>query len=379
MSGEVEAALARSPAVALLGPRQCGKTTLARQIAARHSECEFFDLEDPLDWQRLESPKLALEQLRGLVIIDEVQRRPELFSTLRVLIDQKEHDTKWLLLGSASPTIVKGVSESLAGRLAFVDMGGFRLDEVGGATWRTLWRRGGFPRSFLAADEAASYAWREDFVRTFLERDLPQLGLNVSATSMRRFWTMLAHYHGQVLNVAELARSMGISETSVRRYLDVLTGSFVVRQLQPWHANLKKRQVKSPKVYIRDTGLLHALLHLDDETALQRHPAVGASWEGFVIEQILRQHSERNAYFWATHGGAELDLLVFDDGAPVGFEVKLADVPRTTRSMRSAIEDLGMQQLTVVYPGERAFALDEGIAALPIAQLVDAKRHLLCR
>jgi len=365
---EIDLALERSPVVALLGPRQCGKTTAALQTM-RESEAVRFDLEDPVDLARLENPMLALGSASGLVVIDEIQRRPELFEILRVLVDRPEQRSRFLVLGSASPELVRGVSESMAGRVAFIDMAGFDLGEVGTECWRSLWLRGGFPRSYLAAEESSSSRWREDFIRTFLERDLPQLGISVASTTMRRFWTMLAHYHGQVLNAAELARSLSVGETSIRRYLDILSGSFVVRQAQPWHENLKKRQVKSSKVYIRDSGLLHALLSIRSSDELESHPKLGASWEGFVIEQILAFRRDRDAFFWATHGGAELDLLVFDGQQRIGFEVKYADAPRTTRSMRVAIEDLGLDRIEVVYPGRASFFLDEDIHALAIDDL----------
>lgn len=367
---EVEAGLARSPAVALLGPRQCGKTTLARLLMAGQPEATRFDLENPVDLARLDNPMLALGSARGLVVIDEVQRKPELFEVLRVLLDRPERPAHFLLLGSASPVLVQGVSETLAGRIAFVDMGGFDLEEVGADASSRLWRRGGFPRSFLAADEPMSFRWREDFIRTFLERDLPQLGVGVASTTMRRFWTMLAHYHGQVVNMAELGRSLSVSETTIRRYLDVLSGSYVVRQLQPWHENLKKRQVRAPKVYVRDSGLLHALLSIEDDEQLQSHPKLGASWEGFAIEQILALRAPRDVYFWATHAGAELDLLLFEGGKRIGFEIKYTDAPRTTRSMRVAVQDLRLSTLYVVYPGDQSYPMDEGIEAIGIADLI---------
>lgn len=366
---QIQNRLARNPAVALLGPRQCGKTTLARMIMAESPQAVRFDLEDPRDLLRLENPMLALEGAAGLVVVDEVQRKPELFQALRVLLDRPDSRSQMLLLGSASPAVVRGVSETLAGRVAFVDMSGFDLTEVGIAEWKSLWQRGGFPRSFLAPDDASSLHWREDFVRTFLERDLPQLGMSFAPLTMRRFWTMLAHYHGQVLNTADLARSLSISESSIRRYLDLLTGSYVVRQLLPWHENLKKRQVKSPKIYVRDTGLLHTLLSIENEHQLQAHPKLGASWEGFVLEQLFTLRIVREGYFWATHAGAELDVLTFEGGRRVGFEIKYADVPRTTRSMRTAISDLRLDELIIVHPGTQSFPLDERISVLGVTEL----------
>ena len=364
----VTQALDDGPVVALLGPRQCGKTTLARHLA-ESQPCEFFDMEDPTDRRRLDAPKLALGDLKGLVVIDEVQRKPELFEVLRVLVDRPGCAARFLLLGSASSRLVKGASESLAGRVAFVDLSGFAMDEVGPEQHARLWSRGRFPRSFLARDDGASFRWRNDFVRTFLERDIPQLGITIPADTLRRFWTMVAHYHGQVWNAAEFARSLGSAEATARRYLDILSGAYMVRQLQPWHANTRKRQVKSPKVYVRDTGVLHALLSLESPSDLLAHPKLGASWEGFVVEEIVSALGTRDAYFWATHAGAELDLLVFRRGKPVGFEVKYTDAPRTTRSMRVALADLGLEHLYVVYPGDLTYPLDETITALSIEQL----------
>jgi len=360
--------LARSPVVSVLGPRQSGKTTLAREIASER-EATIFDLEDPRALARLENPVSALESLSGLVVIDEVQRSPQLFPLLRVLADRDPLPARFLILGSASPQLVRGISESLAGRAAFVDVAGFDLSEVGPASFRRLWMRGGFPRSFLAPGEKASFEWRSDFVRTFLERDVPQLGISIPAATLRRFWTMLAHLHGQVWNAAELARSLGSSEGTARRYLDLLTSVFLVRQLPPWFENLGKRQVKSPKVYVRDSGLLHALLGLEDRPALESHPKLGASWEGFAIEQLLRIAGERDAYFWATHAGAELDLLLFSGGKRVGVEFKVGDTPRPTRSMRTAMDDLGLDRLLVVHPGRDSFPLEDRIEAVSILHL----------
>jgi predicted AAA+ superfamily ATPase len=338
--------------VALLGPRQCGKTTLARMLATER-QCEFFDLEDPVD--------------RSLVVLDEVQRQPELFEILRVIVDEPANRARFLVLGSASPSLVKGASESLAGRIGFVDLSGFDLSEVGSDRVEALWHRGRFPRSFLARDDDSSLRWREDFIRTFLERDIPQLGIGVPAETLRRFWTMIAHYHGQIWNAAEFARSLGRAEATARRYLDILSGAYLVRQLQPWHANIRKRQVKSPKVFVRDTGLLHALLSLQTPEQVRGHPKYGASWEGFVIEEILTGARTRNAWFWATHAGAELDLLLLRAGRAIGFEIKVADAPRTTKSMRIAIRDLDLHHLYVVYPGTRAYELDEMISVVPVA------------
>jgi len=370
----VRQALDESPVAALLGPRQCGKTTLAR-IVARERAAEYFDLEDPVDLARLSTPMLTLGELSGLVVLDEVQRKPQLLEAIRVLVDRPGCDARFLVLGSASPHLVKAASESLAGRMAFVDLTGFDVEEVGPDNFRTLWLRGGFPRSFLAADDGASYRWRSDFVRTFLERDVPQLGIRIPSATLRRFWTMVAHYHGQVWNAAEFARSLGSAEATARRYLDILSGAYVVRQLPPWHEDLRKRQVKSPKVYIRDSGLLHALLPLERADGIFEHPKLGASWEGFAIEQVVACAGSRDVYFWATHSGAKLDLLVFRNGRRLGFEMKYTDAPRTTRSMRSAIADLGLDALHVVYPGAASYRIDETISALSILDVPAALRR----
>lgn len=359
------------PIVALLGPRQCGKTTLARMVAADRDH-EFFDLEDPVDQQRLQAPKLALQDRRGLVVIDEIQRKPELFEVLRVIVDDPANGANFLVLGSAAPQLVKGASESLAGRIGFVDLTGFDLSEVGPGAVGDLWLRGRFPRSFLARSDVASRRWRDDFIRTFLERDVPQLGISVPAETLRRFWTMIAHYHGQVWNAAEFARSLGRAEATARRYLDILSGAYLVRQLQPWHANVGKRQVKAPKIYVRDTGLLHALLALDTPKQVHSHPKYGASWEGFAIEEIVTAARSRDVYFWATHAGAELDLLLFRGGRALGFEIKVTDAPRTTKSMRVAIRDLELHHLYVVYPGDRTYPLDGSITALALTDLRNA-------
>ena len=358
------------PAVALTGPRQCGKTTLAREIAAEAPEgSTFFDLESAVDRRRLQAPEQALSGLSGLVVIDEIQREPTLFETLRVLVDRPDNPARFLVLGSASPSLVQGTSESLAGRVGLVDLSGFHLTETGAESWRALWLRGGFPRSFLAPHERGSVVWRESFVRTFLERDIPQLGITVPAETLRRFWTMLAHFHGQAWNAAEFARALGSNEGTARRYLDILTGAFMVRALPPWFANVRKRQVRSPKVYLRDSGLLHTLLALDTSDAVAGHPKVGASFEGFAVEQLSAAFDIGGLYFWGTHGGAELDLLATHHGRRYGFECKLADAPGTTRSMRVALGDLELEHLFVVYPGDAAYPLDKRISALPVTSI----------
>lgn len=361
-------ALKHNPVVAITGPRQCGKTTLARALA-RKRKATYFDLEHPSDARRLENPMTAMEQLRGLVIIDEAQLQPSLAPVLRVLADRRPNPATFLLLGSASPDLVQGSSETLAGRVAFVEMGGLDLGEVGVEQWRKLWHRGGFPKSFLARTDAASFAWRGDFIKTFLERDMRRFGIQVQAMALRRLWNMLAHYHGQTGNAAEIGRSLGEAHVTVKRHIDILTGALVLRQLQPWHENIAKRQVKSSKVYIRDSGLLHALLELGDGHAVESHPKLGASWEGFCLENILSWTGERNAWFWGTHADAELDLLLFLKGKRYGFEFKFSDAPGLTRSMHIAKSDLNLEHLFVVYPGSRGYPLAEWAEVIGIAGL----------
>ena len=362
---QIDRSLAIHPIAALLGPRQCGKTTVARMIAEQRP-ATYFDLEDPVDVRRLSAPMTVLQELSGLVIIDEVQRRPDLFELLRVLADRPQNPAHFLLLGSASPQLVRGVSESLAGRIGFIDVSGFTLAELGTSERDRLLVRGGFPRSYLAVDDTASMVWRQDFLRTFLERDIPQLGITIPAETLRRFWTMVAHYHGQTWNAAQFARSLGASEGTARHYLDILSGAFMVRILPPWFENLGKRQVKAPKIYIRDSGILHALLQLSTLADLQSHPKIGASWEGFAVEQIIGLLDTRDAYYWATHGGAELDLLVRVAGKHYGFEFKYADAPGASRSMHIAVQDLSLAHLWVVYPGRHEYALDQKISVIPI-------------
>ena len=372
----VMAAYRVHPAVALLGPRQCGKTTLARVIARNEPEVRYFDLEKAVDRRRLVNPEQTLSPLKGLVVIDEVQREPQLFETLRVLLDRPDSETRFLLLGSASPALIKQTSETLAGRIGLVDLSGFDMNEIPSGQWQDLWQRGGFPNSFLAPDDAASALWRENFIRTFLERDIPQLGITIPAESLRRFWTMIAHYHGQVWNASEFARAMGTSERTARNYLNILQGAYMVRALTPWHENIKKRQVKSPKTYVRDCGLLHALLETGSFDALSGHPKIGASFEGFVIEQILTILDTRNASFWTTHAGSELDLLVNIAGRRYGVECKYTEAPGITRSMRTAIRDLQLQHLWVVYPGNEEYELDEAVSALPV-KMIPRRIHSL--
>jgi predicted AAA+ superfamily ATPase len=372
---QLRTATRRSPVTALLGPRQCGKTTLARTLADEDG-ATYFDLESAADRRSLQNPELHLGQLQGLVIIDEIQVLPELFTTLRVLVDRPSVRARFLVLGSASPHIVKGIAETLAGRIEFVELSGFNLGETGEETWRELWCRGGFPRSFLAADDVDSVAWREEFVRTFLERDIPQLGIRIPAPAMRRFWTMLAHYHGQRWNASEIARAMGLSDKTTRSYLDILSGTFMVRQLQPWFENLQKRQVKAPKVYLRDSGILHTLLNLPDWRTLAGHPKVGASWEGFALEQFIQAIRPPEAYFWATHTGAELDLVIPWRGRKFGCEFKFNEAPTATRSMHAALTTLALEHLWVIHPGETSFPIHERITAWSINRLEDLPQQL---
>ena len=374
----VRLALRRSRVVALIGPRQCGKTTLAQQLLDADSP-NYFDLEDPSSLPRLDEPMTALQGLKGLVVIDEVQRKPELFTVLRVLADRKPLPARFLILGSASPELLRQSSESLAGRIQTVAMSGFSIGEVGISFHARHWIRGGFPLSFLARTEADSLAWRKNFIQTFLERDIPQWGIGTPAIALLRFWTMLAHYHGQAWNAAEPARSLGVSEPTVRRYLDILSGVFMIRQLTPWHANLKKRQVKAPKIYFCDTGLLHQLLGIRSEKELLSHPKCGASWEGYVIEETIKAMEPDEVYYWATHSGAEIDLVLIKNGRMLGVECKRMDAPRMTPSMRIAREELNLEQIAVVYPGKKRYAMGDGVAAVPLNAVVEGMKGLFPR
>ena len=370
--GEIKTSLRNNPVTAIMGPRQCGKTTLARSIA-QSTESSIFDLEDPTDFDLLsENPKIVLQQQKGLVILDEIQRIPELFPLLRVLADETESPRKFLILGSASPELIQKSSESLAGRIGYIHLTGFKLNEVGTENMEKLWYKGGFPRSYLTINDRKSFLWRENFIQTFLERDISNYGFNIPAVTLRRFWLMLAHYHGQVWNGAEFARSMGVSEPTAKRYLDILTGTFMIRQLHPWYENLKKRQVKSPKIYIRDSGILHALLSLEGNKIFN-HVKAGASWEGFIIEQLLQQLKSRDYFFWRTHSGSELDLLILKNGKRFGFEIKLSESPKVTRSIHSVIENLRLDELYLVYRGKRDIKLDDKIYALPAKNITSHK------
>lgn len=369
-------ALKRSPVVALLGPRQCGKTTLAHQLA--EADSHFFDLDSTLDRQALSvAAERTLAPLRGMVILDEVQTMPQLLPVLRVLADRRDAPARFLLLGSASPDLIHGAAESLAGRVAFVQLGGFDVTETGAESAAKLWERGGFPRSFLAEEDAGSYAWRQDFIETFLSRDAARFGITLPPEGLRRFWTMLAHLHGGPLNAAELGRAVSLDQKTASRYVDILCGAFLVRRLPPWFENTGKRLLKAPKVYLRDSGLLHALLGLRTPAEVRSHPRLGASWEGFALEHAVGVlNAERDAYFWGTHGGAELDLLISRGGARIGFEFKFTDRPATTKSMRVAMTDLKLKRLFVVYPGPRRFELDDDIIALPVTGLSEESAGL---
>ncbi|HIJ66065.1 MAG TPA: ATP-binding protein [Candidatus Hydrogenedentes bacterium] len=358
--------MAAFPVTAIVGPRQAGKTTLAREFAADH----FFDLENPRDAALLAEPQLALESLSGLIVIDEVQRAPDLFALIRHLVDTRQAQ-RYLILGSASRDMLRQSAESLAGRIAYHELGGFRLGDVGADQWRRLWMRGGLPPSYVAQSDNLSQEWREQYIATFLERDIPQLGINIPAATLRRFWTMLCHYHGQVINYAEFARSFGVSDMTVRRYLDILEGTFMVRLLQPWHANVGKRLVKRPKLYFRDTGLLHTLLAIRSNRDLASHNKLGASWEGFALEAAARAIGKRNEElaFWATHSGAEVDLFWQEHGKHWAVEAKYADAPRLTPSMVSAMKDLDLAHLWVLYPGDQSYALAPRVSALPLEAL----------
>jgi predicted AAA+ superfamily ATPase len=368
LANAVAKALRRSRIVVLIGPRQVGKTTLARTFLPRESE-NYLDLEEPETESLLSHPMTALRDRRGLVVLDEIHRAPEVFKVLRVLADRPEVPARFLLLGSAAPRLLRQASETLAGRIEIIEIGGFSLTEAGSEAAGRLWYRGGFPLSYTAKSDADSRVWRRDFIRTFLERDLPQFGLTTPAPAMRRFWTMLAHYHGQTWNAADPARTLGVSEPTVRRLLDWLTGTFMVRQLQPWFENLGKRQIKAPKIYVRDSGLLHELLGIPDPGALISHPKAGASWEGFAIESTLRLAQPDEAYFWGTHAGAELDLLLIKDGRRVGVEFKRADAPTLTPSMTIALKDLHLERLYVIYPGTRRYFLADTIQVVPLGTL----------
>ena len=369
----IRSALKRSRVVALLGSRQCGKTTLAREFVPPDS-LNYFDLESPASLARLTEPETALRQLKGLIVVDEIQRRPDLFPLLRVLADRQPLPARFLILGSASPDLLRQSSETLAGRMEVVSLEGFCLSDLGAEAQERHWLRGGFPLAYTARSEADSLKWRQQFLQTFLERDIPQFGINIPSVALRRFWNMVAHYHGQIWNAAELARSLAVGESTVRRYLDLMTGLFMIRQLPPWFENLGKRQVKAPKVYVRDSGLLHALLGIANRRDLEHHPKVGASWEGYAVEEVLKAFHPDEAYYWATHNGAELDLLLFKRGRRIGVECKRADAPVLTPSMRMSLSDLKLDELHIIYPGVKGYPLGERVKAAPLLEFLAAKQ-----
>ena len=365
------------PIVALLGPRQCGKTTLARMYCKEQSNFSrqnYFDLEAPVDVERLTNPMLALKPLSDLIVIDEIQRLPELFPSLRVLVDEENSTQKYLILGSASRELIKQSSESLAGRIAYLELTPFSYQEA--KHLDRLWVRGGFPKSFLAKTEEESLDWRNSYIRTFLEQDIPNLGFQIPPTALRRFWVMLAHYHGNIFNASELGRSFGASDVTMRKYLDLLTGTFMIRQLQPWHENISKRQVKTPKIYFRDSGIFHSLLNIENSQDLQMNPKLGASWEGFALEEIIRIHRARNedCYFWSTYAEAELDLLIYEKSGFQAFEFKYTDAPKMTKSMQIALNDLGLDHIYIVYPGDKDYPISEKITAIGLKNYLEKKK-----
>ncbi|MBP9865888.1 MAG: ATP-binding protein [Candidatus Omnitrophica bacterium] len=357
--------LRQFPVTAILGPRQVGKTFLAKQFTAKH----YFDLENPQHLKELDEPQSALKHLKGLIVIDEVQRRPDLFSLLRYLVDSNPNQ-KYLILGSASPQLIRQGSETLAGRIAYHELSGLGLTDVGDAQWRKMWFRGGYPRAFMARSDQAAQDWLGQYITTFLERDIPQLGFSIPSTALRRFWTMLAHYHGQTLNYSELGRSMGVSDMTIRKHLDILAGAFMVRLVQPWYENISKRLVKSPKVYIRDSGLWNHLISVRSMKELMSHPKLGAAWEGFALEAILKTFDQNapQVYFWGVHAGAELDLYWKDHGKNWGIEFKYQDAPGMTKSLHSALQDLNLEHCWIIYPGDRAYAVHPKVTVLPLTQ-----------
>ncbi|HOW88469.1 MAG TPA: ATP-binding protein [Candidatus Omnitrophota bacterium] len=374
LMAELGSSVRRSRITALLGPRQCGKTTLAKHFFRGHSgKTAYYDLENQEDAALLKNPQTVLAADKGLIVIDEIQRRPDLFPVLRVLADRKPLPAKFLILGSASPELIRKSSESLAGRVEFIEMNGFSLGEVGPSKQDALWLRGGMPGSFLARSMKDSQEWRENFIRTFVERDVPQMGFQFPSAAVRRFWQMIAHVHGQIWNGSEIGASLGVAHTTSRRYLDLLTGAYVVRQLQPWYENAGKRLVKSPKIYFRDSGLLHQFLKIGSLRDLLAHPKAGSSWEGFALEQVLSRLGERDSFFWATHAGAELDLLLLRQGKKWGFEFKFTESPEVTKSMRIALHDLKLERLHVIYPGEKAVRLDKKVELVGLKNLSSVK------
>lgn len=370
----IKNAFLSSKVVAILGPRQCGKTTLARQYFTEQKglKSQYFDLENPIDLLRLQDPMLALQDFSDLIVIDEIQRVPELFSVLRVLVDQDDKKQRYLVLGSASRELIRQSSESLAGRIHYIELTPFSYPEV--SDLEKLWLRGGFPVSYLASNEDLSYRWRQDYIRTFLEQDIPNLGIKIAAENLRRFWMMLAHYHGQILNATELGQALDISRPTVQHYLDILTGTFMMRQLSPWYENIGKRQVKSKKIYFRDSGIFHTLLNISNKQDLLVHPKLGASWEGFALEAIIRhlQIDPHDCYFWSTYQQAELDLLIVSGSERLGFEFKFSKTPKLTRSMQGILDDLKLKKIIVIYPGELTFRLSREVTCIGLQQFLES-------
>lgn len=356
------------PVTAILGPRQVGKTTISKEIKFDH----YFDLENPPDREALQNPQLVLNNLQGLIVIDEIQRQPELFPVLRFLVDNNPSQ-KYLILGSASQNLLKQSSESLAGRIAYYYLGGFRIPDIGEQRTNQLWLRGGFPLSFLANSDLDSKIWREQFIITFLERDIPQLGINIPAYTLRRFWIMLSHYHGQIINYSELGRSFGISDMTIRKYTEILEGTFMVRIIMPWHANIGKRLIKRPKIYIRDSGIFHTLQSIENFQQLKSNPKLGASWEGFALEIVCTHLRKSNSeyFFWKTHNGAEVDLLWHDKGRLLGAEFKYCDAPKLTKSMQIAVDNLNLKKLYVIYPGEKKYWLSNQVEAMNLITFIN--------
>ncbi|MBI5573387.1 MAG: ATP-binding protein [Elusimicrobia bacterium] len=365
---EIKESLRRNPVTALLGPRQCGKTTVAKLVSEKF-ESEYFDLENPTDAAKLRTPQIIFDNTKGIIILDEIQRKPELLPIIRVFADRKPLKLRFLVLGSASPELIKKSSESLAGRVHFIEMSGFSIHETGIDKINKLWIRGGFPKSFLAKNDDESMTWRYDFIKTFLERDIFQLGMNIPSATLRRFWSMVSHYHGQIWNASEIGNSMGVSHITARKYIDILSGTFMVRQLMPFFANIGKRIIKSPKIFIRDSGILHSLLGISTYKALLGYPKLGASWEGFALEQILKKFGDRDSYFWGTHAGAELDLLLIRNRRRYGFEFKFSDAPVLTKSMQIATKDLSLKHLWIIYPGKEKYYLNKRCLCIPLDDL----------
>ncbi|MFC1807573.1 ATP-binding protein [Candidatus Omnitrophota bacterium] len=354
------------PVTAILGPRQCGKTVLANQLNFKH----YFDLENPRDAAQLDNSQISLEDLKGLIVIDEIQRAPDIFKIIRYLVDTNPSQ-KYLILGSASRDLIRQSSESLAGRIGYYQLGGFTLCDIGKENLQKLWLRGGFPRSYLTISSKKSFLWLENYITTFLERDIPQLGISVPARALRKFWTMISHYHAQILNHSEVARSFGISDMTVKKYINILEGTFMIRILQPWNTNTKKRLIKRPKIYIRDSGIFHSLMSIGSKNELLSHNKLGASWEGFALECVARSLHKRDEelYFWQTHAGAELDLFWQDKGKNWGIEFKYADAPKITKSMRISSNDLDLCHLWIVYPGKKSYRLEKNISVITLQDI----------